>query len=69
MINVMYFHWFEQVRTGSNRFSDTLLPLNLGPNHGFGSAVSQNFEPDFSQFLKSSGPNRISELDWGHLYG
>ena len=29
------------------------------------SALSLNFEPDFGQVLKSSGPNHGSELDWG----
>ena len=41
------------------------MPPNLGPDHRFGSALSPNFEPDFGQVLKSSGPNRGSELDWG----
>ena len=41
------------------------MPLNLGPDHRFGSALSPNFEPDFGQVLKSSGSNCSSKLDWG----
>ena len=55
----------EQVWTSSNGFNGSLLPLKLGPDHRSSSALSLNFEPDFSQVLKSSGPNHGSELDWG----
>ena len=60
------FQRFEQVQISSNEFDTFLLPPNLGLNYKFGSSLSPNFEPDFGQVLKSSGPWLRTGL--GHLY-
>ena len=63
---------FEPVHS-SNRFSDILACLNLGPNATFGSSCSLDFEPNFGQVQRSSGSNQGSEPNYGtttaHAWG